>query len=493
MRSLSAFLLLLLPITAGTIVAQPAKGIRPPPGVSARYQAIYIAPIPPAALRYLTQSTVQTELNLTAKQKEAVANLGSLWDIPLGEWRERAPRWVPVTAFPALVAERTDAFLAEGLTQDQQTRLNQVVYQLKEREFGAHAAFAMAARELQLRADQSEDLTNIKATRVEEILKAVTSAERFEKVKTKVEATNGDTFEKMAEMLTRAQRERLKDLKGRPFGGKVNFADIGAGARAPRYPADLFGVYDLELRYLADASIRQELTLSEAQVEKLTAALAEWEKVFADAKAAPGSMPKLHDATEKALADNLTPAQRARLDQVMLQRRARVGPEAMCGHPAAVAVLKLTPIQLEQLRNGQSVGDVLTVNQAAKLEGLLGKPFDLPKWVKDPFLPAEAGGRPTSAPYAFARYFLALSERLKLSADQVKKLRELAEDEPKVMELIQKELGYPDVQNVIGPGRGAVTADAVRERYKAAVEEQCWNVLDAQQQSLARKMLGRKQ
>ncbi|HJZ93170.1 MAG TPA: hypothetical protein VKE40_19995 [Gemmataceae bacterium] len=480
------------------MIAQPAKGIRPPADVLARYQApaIYIAPIPPAALRYLSQPAVQAELDLSAKQKDMVGKLASLWDIPLGEWRERTPRWVPVTAFPAVIAERTDAFLVDGLTQEQQKRLNQVVYQLKAREFGAHAAFAMAARELQLRPDQSEDLDNIKASRVEGILKAVTSAERFQKVKTKVEATNGDTFDKMAEMLTRTQRERLKELKGKPFGGKVDFAEIGRPASSLRYPAELFGVYDFEIRYLSSGVVWDELKVTVEQMPSLQKAIDTWNSDYDQLKGTPVERAlQLHDKTAKALDDLLTPEQRKRFDQLMARRRlSAIGKEAACGYPPVVAALKISPIQLNQLKEGKSAGDVLTRTQADALDQFFGRESEPVLYVVDPVL-SRFGGRKRlelPRPFAFAQHFLIRSNRLNLSADQVKKLEELAEDEPKVMELIQKELGYPDVQNVVGAGRGAVTADAVREKYKAVLEDQCWNVLDPRQQSLAKQLFGRR-
>src|SRR5262249_14485616 len=133
--------------------------------------------------------------------------------------------YVPADVVRAATNERTANFLATGLTKDQRTRLGQIHFQLREKEFGPHLAFAMAARDLGLRADQKEDVSTLKVLRVEEIDKVVTSGKRFEKVKLEVQAANGDTFEKMAEMLSRAQRERLKELRGKPFEGKVDAAE----------------------------------------------------------------------------------------------------------------------------------------------------------------------------------------------------------------------------------------------------------------------------
>ena len=105
---------------------------------------------------------------------------------------------------------------------------------------------------------------------------------------------------------------------------------------------------------------------------------------------------------------------------------------------------------------------------------------------------ASLAGTPPTCPSAFvARDFLRLTDRLKLTAEQVKKLRELAEDEPKIRELIRKELALDDTPPVAGAGRGKTTVNVVTERYRAAVERQCWDVLDEPQRSIARKIFGR--
>ena len=78
-----------------------------------------------------------------------------------------------------------------------------------------------------------------------------------------------------------------------------------------------------------------------------------------------------------------------------------------------------------------------------------------------------------------------------MSEDQIKKLRDLAEDEPKVKDLIRRELSLAETPPFAGSTRSLTVDRAVMDKYQAAVEEQCWSVLDAQQQSLARKIFGR--
>ena len=183
----------------------------------------------------------------------------------------------------------------------------------------------------------------------------------------------------------------------------------------------------------------------------------------------------------------------------MAQRRLAIGGrEAVCGYPPVVAALKLTPIQLKGLKEGKTTGEVLTKAELDGLDRLLGKPFDLSPYVSDPLrkradearAKAKATGQPPVS-FAYARDFLRLTDRLKLTAEQVKKLRELADDEPKIRELIRIELSLDDTPPVAGAGRALTTVNAVTEHFRAAVEQQCWDVLDPPQQSIARKIFGR--
>jgi hypothetical protein len=501
---------------------------------------ILVAPTVPPAFRLLDEPAVQKDIGLTGTQKTAAEQIQLSWPLAANGLRLGRFGYVPPDVMRAAINQRTADFLAKALTKEQRTRLDQIVFQLREKEFGAHQAFAMAARDLGLRPDQVEDVRTLKALRVEEIASEVASGKRFEKVKAEVQATNGDTYEKMAEMLSRAQRERLKEMRGRPLpAGLVPVTPAPSVVPAPkepvdeppmpelapeprviirevslpagyklildRYPSELFGVYDLELRYLDSWVVQGELKVTLEQSRKLELALRAWSKAHL---ALPGldlnRAGRLHDQTANAINEILTPQQRIRFFEIMMQRRALVGPEAMCGHPAAVEALKLTPNQLQQLREGKSIDSVLTAEQKAARKSLLGKPFTLPTNVVDPLLgrelvpsssPELVAIQPTSrapeVPYAVARDFLILTNRLKLTAEQVKKLRDLAEDEPKVRELIQKELDLDDTPPVAGAGRGQTAVNVVTEHYRAAVEQQCWDVLEPGQQSIARKVFGR--
>ncbi len=185
----------------------------------------------------------------------------------------------------------------------------------------------------------------------------------------------------------------------------------------------------------------------------------------------------------------------------MAQRRMLIaGREAACGYPAVVAKLKLTPNQLRQLKEGVAASLVLTESQSKCLDEFLGEKFDFQSVlsVVDPVSESVGDIRkqienPTPrVAQTFARLFLARSNRLGLSEEQLKKLRELAEEEPKFFDLIQRELSFADVMPVAGAGRGIAPAAVVADQYRGAVESQCWNVLDDKQKSLARQLLGGK-
>ena len=130
-----------LVLMAGSALAQ----TREPP-------VIYLPPIVPPGLKLLTQPAVQADIGLTAGQKADVESLHHLWGLPPRKWEVA---FVTPEMARAVIAQQTQEFLTKTLTKEQRTRLDQIVFQLREKEFGAHAAFAMAARDLGLRADQS--------------------------------------------------------------------------------------------------------------------------------------------------------------------------------------------------------------------------------------------------------------------------------------------------------------------------------------------------
>ncbi len=453
---------------------------------------IRVAPLVPPPLRLLVAPAVQAEVKLTDKQKESFAALAASWELSADSLRHRALGWRHGTDGIAEVEARTREFWKNDLTEAQAIRLRQIHFQVTERQLGEHGAVAAAGRQLGLRPDQDDEVTELKFARVDEVAKLVTSGDRYATVRTKVTAANSDTYEKMAEMLTRTQRERLKNLRG-PVLDKAFQIESVERKSNPRYPPALFGRYDLELRYLTEPAIRRELKVTEEQSKELDTESKSFERDLNHNNGFSfvhlGSLPNFNDWTSRVLSESLNPAQRERLGQIMMQRRARAGPEAMCGHPDAVKALKLTQVQSNKLSEGQSVAEVLTRDQLAAREGLLGKPFEMPPGIDDPILPLN------EAPIAWlpdvaARKFLWIGRQLRLTEDQIRRLKELADEEPKMRELIDSELGYSFAQSVGRAQGNRSAANEVQSKYKDVVEAQCQKVLDEKQRSLARQILG---
>ncbi|HVK13695.1 MAG TPA: hypothetical protein VM597_33420 [Gemmataceae bacterium] len=483
-------------VVAAGAVAQPAapkKSAEPPPPIS-------ITPSMPAALRLLTAPAVQKDVGLTPTQLETVEALTAEWVTPADTWALRGIGWLTPAQARAETARRTNAFLTKGLSKDQARRVEQIGYQLREKEFGAHAVFAASARALGLRDDQAEDIPNIQAARVDEITRLVLSGERFAAVRPKVAASNADAYEKMAEMLTRTQREKLKDLRGKTFAGEVDPAFFAVPASAvPKvrrsvYPPASFNEFDFELLYLKNEAVQRELKGAADQIVG-------WNRIIPPERSAAN-----YSKTWGIIREHLTAAQQKRFHELMIRRRLVIGGvEAALGYPVVVDRLQLTGTQLKALADGDTADAVLSKDQQQRwAEGLVGEPFEFDVVDGDEHFEALRKAKALAAraadvvakpknnvPPSLARSLLLLSGRLEMSDDQIKQLREIAEDMPKMQALIEKELGFPDGQHTAGADRGLTTAHAVQNRYRDVAEAQSWKVLDAKQQSLAKKMMGR--
>jgi hypothetical protein len=528
--------LLILLAFAGTALAQ-RYGTPEPVGLSS--DPIQLAASSPPEWNFLLQTSVREDLKITAAQKAAMERLLGEIDLSTAD----AYSWLSLGMIPPGEFNRTfpraqEQFLKAGLTPAQQQRLRQIIFQLKEREFGAHAAFTLAAKDLGLSGDQLEDVMSIRGQRVEEIAKLVTSGERFEMVKKKVEATNGDSFEKITEMLTRTQREKLNELRGKPFRSDVPpttvpvkklFGPVVPPAPKPKvevlppprvvlvpppYPRELFGLFDYELRYLGIEKYRDALGVPKDQVASIEKELESWNADYTEMRQKTEMIPsviKFHDRTAQALAAVLTAKQLERFHQIMTQRRKALGGlEAACGYPPAAEKLKLSPIQFRDFKAGKPASEVLSKDDLLTLETLLGPASSLePDDYYDPICakfntamhPMEERGRFRIEDNPFrnvevpakeklhAEYYLAIAERLGLSPDQIKRLQELAEDEPKVYELLRHELGFADTTPVTT--RIQTSVAVLNQRYRAALETHCFNVLDEKQQSIANSIFAR--
>lgn len=210
-----------------------------------------------------------------------------------------------------------------------------------------------------------------------------------------------------------------------------------------------FGRYTNELGSLVRHEvIRTELKLTPEQVKKVGAAYQELLKAFslATLKAADADAARERwfegrsKAIEKALADVLTPEQSKRFRQITLQLRERAT-QVLGFHgtvPSAVAcpevgeAVKLTAEQKKKLIEGGAAAVVLTAEQKAAVQALLGEPFKdaatvlpLPNW--------SGGGMSSPGGFSGNPWRNGLTDRtrlttvlpwdaLKLTPDQVAKL-----------------------------------------------------------------------
>src|SRR5262245_11774301 len=96
---------------------------------------IYVAPVVPPAFRLLADAAVQKEIGLTADQKAAADNVREGWSVPPGAIQLGRFGSVSADILRAVANAQTADYLANGLTKAQRTRLDQLLFQLREKEF----------------------------------------------------------------------------------------------------------------------------------------------------------------------------------------------------------------------------------------------------------------------------------------------------------------------------------------------------------------------
>src|SRR5688572_21054159 len=116
----------LIPLLPVLVLSVPVAAQGPPP--------IYVAPVAPPALRLLADPAVQKEIGLTDAQKAAADKVRQGWAVPARAIQFGRFGTVPPEAFRIGADARTADFMSTGLTKDQRTRLNQILFQLREKE-----------------------------------------------------------------------------------------------------------------------------------------------------------------------------------------------------------------------------------------------------------------------------------------------------------------------------------------------------------------------
>jgi hypothetical protein len=450
-----------------------------------------VANAPPPQLLYLGQPAVQKELGLTAEQIRVVRQLRAR-----ASTAREAARAALGLASAAMPPERqaVETGLSKALTAEQGRRLREIIHHHRLKEFGTAAALDELFAELETTAKQQLDFASMRLVRADAVVTAVLSGDRFDAINRKVEAGNRDLFEGVRDLLNRDQNARLTELLGKPFAGDIHLTPpLGAGQTVPRkspYLGPLFGMHFLDLDYLVQPPVQDELKMTKEQAGLAFNALSHWNERFQAARAGAPKADVLALAaeltyfTDGAISTMLKPAQRERLGQILMQRRLRVaGWEGMCSYPGVAARLKLTQVQIDELKAGKPTGEVLTVEETQTLKKLVGEPFCGVVNLKNELAASdeeEAITRPGQR--SFPLHVLAAASRLGLTEEQARRLRELADDEPKVRGLIQRELGYSGATTVALPTPSIETTTL--RRYAMAVEERALMVLTDRQRSM---------
>jgi Spy/CpxP family protein refolding chaperone len=311
---------------------------------------------------YLRYPDVQKDLKLTDEQREKLPNLGQL----VGVRAEEAQK---------------------VLTADQAARLWQVQLHIRQKRSGPAYIFRYrdVAEALKLSDEQKKAL-------------AALASGGFGGGTGR---TVDQVQQQIAEILVDDQEAKLKNLLGPAFEGEVpqgGFStasttdrssrvrpefEVGSTAQAPpggwlRYPA-----------------VREELKLTDEQAQKVNALLE-----------------RVRTVPSGSLAELLTPEQLARLREVQLQLVARrLGSAYLFRYREVAEPLALSEEQKEKIKqlaraNNQfrisaetvaqirsQLNEILTADQRAALEKLLGKPFEGELGSGNPLSPRSGGGR----------------------------------------------------------------------------------------------------
>ncbi len=353
----------------------------------------------PTDLQYLEAQAVQTEIKLTDEQVKTIAALAKKWTDGTAELRAlsieqrqlRSDTFIKETAQAVAAAVRP-----EQLTRVRQLALQQLIHANGVNGFLSAPALVEALR---LNDAQQKGRDELIQAQNASFRTAFLSGAEYPVIEKQVADIEQATHDKLTKLLTPEQQKTLKEQLGEPFTGTIAFPSRFLGA-SPDGPANLpaafaevyrnyFGNYYLELGYLTQKPLQDELKLSEAQTKKAEDAWKRWRDKFAEGTAAArrAKLPEMSKMTEKELADILTPEQQARFRQIVLQTRAKPSTTVRgtmsvvsryvtaAGYPGVADELKLTMEQREKLTGGTLADQVLTPEQNKQLQSLLGEPY----------------------------------------------------------------------------------------------------------------------
>lgn len=351
----------------------------------------------PPELRLLVIGDVQLELKLTGEQSRTVDRMFSRWTAAYLSGNAVSPRerYERVDAAAAEVA----AFVG-ALKPEQVARLGQVGSQqaVVGRPLPARYQLPEVEKALALTDQQKAALAGIAADWEAEVVKAFDAAEPSEATARRLDAAAMLFETRATAVLTPDQAARFHALVGPPYTGR--YTDFRPPAPEPgpvpfkgsaatrAHQEASFGLYLTDLSHLArNPDVQADLKMTPEQVRKAQAALAQLNvahpaaRPTADPAALTRSYADRSAATETALAEVLTPGQRERFRQVMLQiAEARNGPTvyqvpSAVAYPGVADAVKLTAGQRAKLLAGADPAEVLTADQKAAIRAMLGDQY----------------------------------------------------------------------------------------------------------------------
>jgi Spy/CpxP family protein refolding chaperone len=345
---------------------------------------------PPQDLRYLQTRMVRDEIKLTDEQARGVVPLMKKWatmpleaDLSVEEEQKKHQA----------AAREFDKAVVDLLKPEQVKRLRELRLQHLDQTSGFHALLTEAAvtESLKITDAQRAKLVDLVQAEKEELKKAFVSGEAFTVIEKAVAGIEQETRDKLRKVLTAEQQAALRKQLGEPFPGKIELAITGisqfGGFPGPGGPGGLasryFGLYYLELGYLVQKPIQDELKLNEEQAKKAADAWKRWSERSSRERTTTG-LAAISKDTATDLADILTPEQAKRFREIMLQVRAgainggsaattRTRPPI--AYPGVAEELKVTEDQREKLTKGEDTAEVLTAEQQKQLREIEGARF----------------------------------------------------------------------------------------------------------------------
>lgn len=494
-------------LSARGSVAQPVLN---PNSVATTVPEFGVAISTPLPLLYLEIAAVREELKVDKKQAEQIDRLIAPWgDERLG----RFGVWTDLAALREKLSTGVQQEINAILNPDQQKRLTQIIWRHREREQGIAAVINALANELKLSGEQREKFERLRFKRAEIILEQISADQRLAVIRREIHDANNDYSEKFQQLLTPAQKGQWADLLGEPFAAdlKLNAPRlISLGFHKGVYLESFFQSYSFEPDFLANESVQKELKMEDDQVRKVKEFWVEWtQRVDEEIKdrmknvsakvtyrnAAIDAIVFQHGFVANNLQKLLSQKQWPRFRSMMIQHRILVsGPASAYGYPGVRELVGIKDDELEAIRKGTRPYNAGSKKELETMSNLIGLPFrDSVKFDTREVLVSSA--RAVANPKAelkfgmiedrsatVATYMINSSGRMRLSDAQVARLREIAEDAPKIREILRKEMSNLPLPPVHG-SRVSPEARAV-EMYRNATLERCLDVLDDKQRSL---------